>query len=114
VAEALTPRLRFCQKLPVYPGTRDRNREYVRHPFFMGLVATQTSVSNLKAVTVPELTDRQRADLIGNLVNDRFRWIEGARKCWFPSCDATGDGVWPVFVDEADTSELRCPDHRES
>lgn len=114
VAEALSPRFRFNQKLPLVIGSRVRDYSWNRHPLAMGFRATVTSCSNLKVVKAKQSEDwpeRKIDELVMQLVNERFRWLDGAQECWTPGCKRTGNEVRPVFV-ENDQSEMRCSDHR--
>ena len=68
------------------------------HPFLLGLKAFATWLGNRKSVADP-----------AKALDERFEWIEDARKC--EVCGRTGDTVWPVFIDSAKHTGMRCDMH---
>jgi hypothetical protein len=98
VARVDRPSRYFNQKRPI-----DRS-DLGRHPFLLGMRAYRTRLLKVKAVDGD--TDKRDAEF-----DRRFAWLDGKRVCSLSKCTATED-VWPVFVDDRDHSELRCPRHR--
>lgn len=98
VARVDRPNRYFNQRVPA-----DRSDPF-RHPFPTGVRAFTTHLSRRRAAQASP--DWATAEF-----DRRFTWIEGKRVCSLTHCTATVN-VWPVFVDRADTSDLRCPKHR--
>lgn len=98
VARVDRPNRYFNQRMP-----RDRD-DRARHPFAVGLRALSTHLGK----RTPARKDPSWA---AAEFDRRLQWLDGARVCGLSRCGVTED-VWPVFVDGADRSELRCPKHR--
>jgi hypothetical protein len=98
VANVDRPNRYFNQRMPVDPG------DPTRHPFVLGLRAFRTHLGRRRAaLTDPTWPEKELAR--------RFVWLDGQRVCSIAKCTTT-DAVFPIFVDDAEHSELRCPEHR--
>jgi hypothetical protein len=99
VARVDRPSRFFNQRRPA-----DRS-DHHRHPLAVGMRALHTRLLKLKRARLSELGEVWAAEEFDR----RFRWIEDARVC--SECPETDD-VWPCYVDDRDTSEMRCAQHR--
>lgn len=102
VAKIDKPNRLFNQRMPL------NRTDPVRHPFLVGCRALGTHLSRRKDADPDRGGDPAWATAE---FDKRLVWLDGARVCGLSKCTATGDGVWPVFIDGV-RSELRCAAHR--
>jgi len=99
VAEVDRPNRYFNQRMPMALN------DPLRHPFSVGIRAFRTHLSRRRmALSDPTWAEAE--------FDRRFLWDEDARVCGISKCTNMGDGVWPQFVRDDGTTELRCAAHR--
>lgn len=108
VLEAYDPRFRWAQRRAPRRHDGSRDPDYVKHAVFRGVKATFTGIQNLKMVQNSDISEEEKTELAGRMLEERIQWID--RRCWAKGCDETED-VWPVYLED-DHSEMRCQVHR--
>lgn len=72
-----------------------------QHPVAVALKAFRTQVARKTGLEGEELV---------SAVDERFRWIEGTRRCAAKGCRSVDD-VWPRYSNEDRETELLCEEH---